>query len=441
MENLFFPEKMKTNNKNKGKGKREKGKGNLHLASSIILSTFFFFLFSFQTSAQTVTLDSVLNTIEKNNPMLKMYDEQIRSAKDYSEMAKSWMPPKVSTGPWQTPYNDFKGGMWMFTGEQMFPNSAKQNANYKFMNGMSAVESREKGVQKNQLISSAKQNFYEWIILKKKSEILIQTDSLLSYMIGVAEVRYTYNKEKLSNIYKAQADLYELRNMELMLDGDMKMKNVELNTLMNIDKNLVLNFDTSVSIKNYELQTPDTALISATRSDVKLFDEKINLIKLQQNFERSKRLPDFGISVTHMQTLSDMPGMPNLYSAMAMVTLPIVPWASKEYTSVIKSLNCKSNAVNYEKQSLLNETAGMISSLQAQIRSTKKQIANFQNNIVPTYYKSYQSSLRAYEENTENLFIVLDGLKMYLMSKINELDQLNILLKLQVNYEKELEIR
>jgi len=420
-------------NKNKAKGKRQKA--NLKYA---LLFNFYFLLFTFSSSAQVITLDSVLNIIEKNNPMLKMYDEQIRSAKDYSEMAKSWMPPKFSTGPWQTPYNDFKSGMWMFTGEQMFPNSAKQNANYKLMTGMSILETKEKSVRVNELFSAAKQNFYEWIILKKKNEILIQTDSLLSYMIGVAEVRYTYNKEKLSNIYKAQADLYELQNMELMLNGDMSMKNVELNTLMNIDKNTVLNFDTNIVVKNYELQPPDTALISATRSDVKLFDEKINLIKLQQKFEQSKRLPDFGISVSHMQTFGDMP---NLYSAMAMVTLPIVPWASKEYSSAIKGLNCKSNAVNYERQSLINLTAGNLASLQAQIKSTKNQIANFENNIVPAYYKSYQSSLSAYEENTENLFIVLDGLRMYRMSKINELNQLNTLLKLQVSYEKELEIR
>ena len=47
----------------------------------------------------------------------------------------------------------------------------------------------------------------------------------------------------------------------------------------------------------------------------------------------------------------------------------------------------------------------------------------------------------AYEQNTEDLFVVLDGLKMYRMAKMNELDELNALLKLQVDYEKEMEIR
>ena len=390
--------------------------------------------------AQVLKLDSVLSRIEKNNPMLKMYDEQINAVNNYSQMAKSWMPPTISTGPWQTPYNSFRDGMWMISGEQMIPNPAKQNANYHYMQGMTSVEQQGKGAKKNEMFTMAKQNYYEWVVLQKKYNVLVQTDSLLNYIVQVSQIRYTYNKEKINNIYKAQADLYELRNMETMLLGDMKMKNVELNTLMNLNKSNVFDVDTLLLARNYELQLPDTSLISTSRSDIKQFDASISLIKLQQQYEKTKRLPDFGISVSHMQTYSVMP-MPNYYSAMGMITIPIVPWASKEYKSNIKGLDNTANAIGFQKQSLINETAGMIATLQTQIKSTKQQLNNYNYNIIPTYYKSYQTSMIAYEQNTENLFVVLDGLKMYRMAKMNELDQLNALLKLQVDYEKEMEIR
>src|ERR1035437_2569127 len=390
--------------------------------------------------AQVLKLDSVLSRIEKNNPMLKMYDEQINAVNNYSQMAKSWMPPTISTGPWQTPYNSFRDGMWMISGEPMIPNPAKQNANYHCMQGMATVEQQGKGAKKNEMFTMAKQNYYEWVVLQKKYNVLVQTDSLLNYIVQVSQIRYTYNKEKINNIYKAQADLYELRNMETMLLGDMKMKNVELNTLMNLNKSNVFDVDTLLLARNYELQLPDTALISTSRSDIKQFDASISLIKLQQQYEKTKRLPDFGISVSHMQTYSVMP-MPNYYSAMGMVTIPIVPWASKEYKSNIKGLDNTANAISFQKQSLINEIAGMIATLQTQIKSTKQQLNNYNYIIIPTYYKSYQTSMIAYEQNTENLFVVLDGLKMYRMAKMNELDQLNALLKLQVDYEKEMEIR
>src|SRR6185369_1860954 len=124
-----------------------------------------------------------------------------------------------------------------------------------------------------------------------------------------------------------------------------------------------------------------------------------------------------------------------------MITIPIAPWATKEYKSNIKGLDNTANAISFQKQSLINETAGMIASLQTQIKTEKQQLSNYEMNIIPAFYKSYQTSMIAYEQNTADLFVVLDGLKMYRMAKMNELDQLNKLLKLQVDYEKEMEIR
>lgn len=367
-----------------------------------------------------------------------MYDEQIKGVNNYSQMTKSWMPPKISTGLWQTPYNSIGEGMWMITAEQMIPNSAKQNANYEYMQGMIPVEKHGKSAKKNEMFAMAKQNYYEWIILKKKYDLLVQTDSILNYIIHVAQIRYTYSKEKLSTIYKAQADLYGMRTMETMVLGDMRMKNVELNTLMYASKSYVFDIDTSVQAHSYELQITDTTVIASSRSDIKRFDASIGLTKLQQEYEKSKRYPDFGVSVSHMQSLGEMP---NQFSIMGMISIPIAPWSSPEYESTIKGLDNTVNAISYEKQALINETAGLIVSIQTQIQTIKKQLANYNENIIPAYYNSYQSSIAAYEQNTEDLFVVLDALKMYRMAKIDELEQRNTLLQLQVRYEKELEIQ
>lgn len=121
----------------------------------------------FGVISQVLPLDSILNRIEKNNPMLKMFDEQISAISNYSEGAKSWMPTTFTTGPWQTPYNDFRRGMWMFSSQQMIPNPTKQKANYNLMQGMSSVEKQGKGSSKNGMYTMAKQNYYEWIVLKK----------------------------------------------------------------------------------------------------------------------------------------------------------------------------------------------------------------------------------------------------------------------------------
>jgi len=389
-------------------------------------------------SMEMLSLDSVLGRIERNNTMLKMYDEQINAINNYSDGAKSWMAPTLSSGPWQTPYSNFRDGMWMTTAQQMIPNPTKQKANFEYMRAMAPVEMQGKAAKKNEMFSMAKQNYYNCIILKKKEAVLVQSDSILSYILKVAQIRYSYNKEKLNYIFKTQADLYELRNMQTMLRSEMKMNLQEINTLMNRNPSEIFEIDTNLQSHQYELKMADTSLISSKRSDIRQFDAGIDLLKLQQEYEKSKRQPDFGVSVSHMQSLNTMPSS---FAAMGMITIPIAPWASKEYKSTIKGIDNRTQAISFQKQSLINETLGKIAILQTQIESVKIQLLNYNQNIIPSYYKSYQSSLLAYEQNMEELFMVLDGLKMYRMAKVNQLNQQAELLKLEVAYEKEMEIR
>jgi outer membrane protein TolC len=440
MVKLSSPEMMNSlkHNRQVAMNNLQSAKANQHFFYCVLLIAYFQFSISFISLAQVISLDSILNRIENSNPMLKMYDQQILAVDQYAEMANSWMPPTLSTGPWQAPYNSFSDGMWMISAEQMIPNPAKQKANYKYMKSMASVEQLNQQARKNEMFTMAKQLYYDWIVLKKKIDVLAQTDSLLNDMVHLAELRYSYNKEKLNTIYKAKADLFELRNMTTMINGDIRMKNVELNTLMNLDKNLIFDVDTFIQDKNYDILLIDPETIASSRSDVKQFDASYNLIRLQQEYEKSKRLPEFGISLTHMQALSDFP---NQFSAMGMISIPIVPWASKEYKSKIKGLENEASAIRYLQQSLINESTGAIVSIQIQLKSAKQQLSDYNINIIPNYLKSYQSAMIAYEQNTEDLFVVLDGLKMYRMALVTKFDLLKTILKLQIDYEREMEIR
>src|ERR1051326_1980705 len=105
MDELLYPEKMKTFNYRKQEtGNRKQTKLFRKFANCILLiASCLLPVLSNAQNIPVLTLDSVLNRIERDNPMLKMYDEQINAINNYSQGAKSWMPTKFSTGPWQTP--------------------------------------------------------------------------------------------------------------------------------------------------------------------------------------------------------------------------------------------------------------------------------------------------------------------------------------------------
>jgi cobalt-zinc-cadmium efflux system outer membrane protein len=386
--------------------------------------------------AQHLSLDSVLYHIN-NNPALQVYDARISAQDAYAAGAKNLDAPKISAGQYQTPYQLIpNGGSFMITAEQMFTNPAKLRAKEDYMKGLSKVTAEDKSYMKNQLMAQAKQYYYDRVILEKKLALLQNIQALLEYMLKDANIRLTYGKEKLSNIYKAKADLYQLDNNREQLNNEIAQKNIMLNTLMNRDKQTSFSVDTNIVLKDYETAQTDTASLANARSDIKGISRNIDLQQLNARMEYSKRKPDFGIQAGQMMSYG---GMPNQYILMGSVTIPIVPWASKEYKANLKGIRYEVEELKQKKFDVLNQVEGQLTGLRAGISSKKKQFDNYQQNIIPALQNTYKTSLQAYEQNTGDLPSVLEGIKGLQTARMEALDNLQEILQLQVAYEREYE--
>ena len=403
--------------------------------------------------AQVMPLDSVLARIEKNNPQLQVYDAQASAYDSYAKGAKSWDAPQLGAGFFMTPYNptqwkaDNSGnamngntyngmGSFMIQGQQMIPNPAKQKANQHYMESMSAVEIANKDFLRNSLFAKAKVDYFEWLILQKKMRLLEEQEQLMNYIIKTSEVRYPYGQGKLSSIYKAKAAVVEIQNMRLMFESEMNWRRLSLNQLMNQDQMIRFDVDTNSMIKNYEKGAIDTAALSTNRSDIIAIDKNILVSRHKQHYENSRLKPDFGVQYAHMFSFGNNP---NLFTLMGMVSIPIVPWASKQYKSSAKGLDYQIQSYQKQRESIIREATAQAESIKWRISTQKKQVSLYEKTMIPALEKNYKTSLLAYEQNTEDLFIVLDALQALQLSKMELLNKKQELLLLQVEYEKTME--
>ncbi len=81
----------------------------------------------------------------------------------------------------------------------------------------------------------------------------------------------------------------------------------------------------------------------------------------------------------------------------------------------------------------------MVESVKWRINTQKKQISLYQKAMLPALEKNYKTSLLAYEQNTEDLFVVLDAIQALQMANMELLNKKQELLLLQVEYEKTIE--
>jgi outer membrane protein TolC len=396
--------------------------------------------------SQTIQLEDVLKSVEENHPQLKMHDAEIRSMDAAAEGAKSWMPPEFSTGFWMMPYNpslwkkqDMGTGMgqYMIGMQQMLPNKKRQQAESAYMKSMSAVEKENRDASLNELRAKARSAYATWVIQVRKTSVLEQNEKLLDFMIRNAEIRYRNNMGKLNAYYKAKAALGDLKLMQEMAANDVQVQRIRLSTLMNLPLS-----QHSLPDTNFQFQSINTAIDSSglarARSDIRAIEQQKQTNILQQQVESSKLKPEFGLKYDHMFGFG---GLPRQFNLMAMVRIPMASWSSKMNRANIESLKYRNEALDQQRKMMVNELTSMALEMQQEINARTRQLELYQTSIIPALRNNYQSMLMAYEQNTEELFMLYDAWESLNMMQLKFIDEQGALYQLNIQQQRILENR
>jgi outer membrane protein TolC len=403
------------------------------------------------SQAQVMTLRSVLDTIRTSHPVIRMYDNDIRSMDEAAKGARSSMPTQLGTGFFMTPYDPswwkadpgmpgMRGnpgmGSFMVSGEQMFPNRKKLDADEAYMKAMSSSEKERKNATLNELLAEAKLNYFEWVLLRRRIGVLRENEKILDFMIRNAEIRYRNNMEKISAYYKAKAALGDVKNMKLMYESDIRERRIRLNALMGRKAGTPLEIDTSYRIRDFADIEFDSTLFYGNRSDLKAIDRQIDVARLKMETERASLKPQFGVKYDHMFGFG---GSPMLFTMMGMVRVPLFAGASKMSKANVESLKWKTRSLQAQKEMLVNEYSGMAYGMRNELELKMSQMKLYEEEIIPALRNNYRTMQLAYEQNTGELFMLYDAWETLNMKQLEYLKLVEDALRLQVSIERLIE--
>ena len=412
----------------------------------LIITAVLAFLYT-TIDAQQMSLPAVMDSIAANHPVVKMYNAEIRSMDAAAKGARSWMPPTVGAGFFMTPYNaklwqrdgDMLGmGSVAVSVEQMFPNRKKLNANENLMKAMSAVEKEKLYAALNENFQDAKKLYYSSIVLDKKLKVVKENEKMLDFMIRNAEIRYKNGLSKISAYYKAKAALGSSKNMQLMYENDLRVNRIRLNALMGRDPLAPLEIEPEYNLNDYSLETFGQDLFYQNRSDLRGIDREINIAKLKQDLEKQNLKPEFGVKFENMFGFG---GQPMQFSLMLMVKLPFVSWASGMNKANIESLKLKEEALQAQKEMMVNEYSGMAYGMRNELDLNKNQLKLYEDTIIPALKNNYKSMQLGYEQNTEELFMLYDAWEQLNMAQLDYFEILTKALQTQTEIDRLIERR
>lgn len=391
---------------------------------------------------KTLSLDSIISAIENNNILLESFVYKQQSLDYKAEAQSAWMAPMAGAGTFMTPYpgqkimNGADKGSVMFQFEQAIPNKSKQQAKKDYFLSMKNGVKAEREIMLNEMRAYARELYFNWIIAEKKISLLEKNYPLLEMLKKIAEVRYPYSQSPLGEIYKAEAEIQNNKNDILELKAETDYAKARINSLMQLPPEHDFQPDTSFLINYQPILLPDSVLLSEKRKDAELL--RFNTISLQKSIEAKalERKPEFSIRFDHMSPLGGM--MPQAYSIMGMMTIPLAPWSAKGYKTEIKSMNADILAMERERSALLNETQGRLTGLHYRIEKLNQKISGLKDYVIPAYQKTLDANFLSYQENNLPLSEVLISWKEVRNKEMELLNESLNLYKLIIEYEKEL---
>lgn len=392
---------------------------------------------------EILTVDQVVEAVSRNNLSVRALDSRIKSSEAKVEGAGAWMAPMVGAGTFMTPYpgaelmDKSERGSWMFSAEQEIPNPAKTKAKRKYLATQSAIDLAGQQMRINQLKAKAKALYYDIVVLYKRLGYQSESKMIMQSMKKLAEIRYPYNQGALGQVFKAEGRLHETENMLLMTKGEIQSKKIALNALMNRKSNHDFQIDTTLEVQFKPVAVLDTAYLSDRRSDVKQMDRSILAMEYNIDQMRKEAKPDFKVRFEHMLPRSSM--MPNQYSFMGMLSIPIAPWSSGMYKSEVKAMNFEQEAMKKERESMLIEMLGMTRGMEYSLRSMETQVKTYEDRILPALRKNLKVSMLSYQENKGDLNTVIDAWETVNMSQMTYVEQLQLYYKMIVDYEENIE--
>lgn len=392
--------------------------------------------------ATLLSLDSILQRIDKNNVLLQSYGLKAESYKYSAEAATSWMAPMVGLGTFMTPYPNMKimdgrdRGNLMLQIEQDIPNTSKLNAKKKYIASQANVERANRDITLNDFKAQAKRLYYNWLIAAQRIKVLQENERIMIMMKKIEEVRYPYNQSQLGNVFKADAKIEENYNMIRMQEGTIAKARAWLNSLMNAPGNAMFDIDSAYQPVFRAAVSHDTAMLANVRKDVLKMNASIHSMQLNIESMQKEKKPDFRVRFDHMYPLDA--AMPTSFSVMGMISIPLAPWASKMYKNEVKAMQYNIQGMEKERAAMLQETQGMLYGMQYEIQSMQKRITGMEEKIIPALKKTFDANFLVYQENKIQLPAVIDAWEAQTMMQMNVLDEKLKLYEMIVDYEKEL---
>jgi cobalt-zinc-cadmium efflux system outer membrane protein len=389
------------------------------------------------------SVDSLIDEALRNNTQLKALKDKIKSAEYKSETVGYLPAPAIGLEFSQVPLTD----------PNPFSNALSQNLSISqmFMPGgkltaMSAAEKKNVSIAgseydafKLKLIADIKTKYYEIWMIEHHMELRDETRVLLKNLLQSAEQLYTTGKAKYSDVLMIKAELASNNTKTELFQDDLEAAVYEMNTLLGRDPG-----NTELAVQhNWEA---DSLKLSRDELFEKLSNKNPSLKKMKYMIEMNRLeitannkelIPDImvqgmvmrmpkGMIVTSQTPMEEL-GMGEteyMYSIMASITLPFMPWSAGKYANKEAELNASISGLSTEKSYMEKTMNSELNKFLEKLQSADRQLKLYKNEVIPLYRQTLDAQVIEFQNSRISINDVINTMQMLIMKEEEEAEYL-----------------
>lgn len=397
-------------------------------------------IFSFFENSFAQSVDSLINEAMLNNPYLKSIEQKIYSGQYRAESVDYLPPPSLGVQFDQIPIKEIN--IWnsaisnSLSLSQMFPLGGKLSA----MNNVELqnveVTKRDYDSYKINLIAQIKMQYYNIWQIERKLDVQQGTIDLLNNILSSVDVSYQVNRINQADLLTIKSEVASNNAQLVILKKQREAEIYKLNKLLGRKLNsneIVIEKSIAEDSLTYSQDELETILIDSNPS-LRKMGTMIEMNKAMVNANNSELVPDLMIEGMFMRmpqgmiltSQSDigMIGMEPasteyMYSLMASITLPFVPWSSGKYSNKEEELLSDIKGIEYEKNNMQREMITELQTAFVKLKTAQELINLYTKEVIPSYEQAAESQLANYQNNRTNITTVIDSYRMLLMQRMN----------------------
>ena len=376
----------------------------------IILGILFFLSHGFSFSAETVSLNSLIDEALSKNPQIQAARARYEAASARVTLLRTLEDPRVEyeydkiTADMDAVMNGKTAPMRTFAVSQEVPFPTKLFSRRQAAQKEASSFEQEYKETERKVVQDLKNAYFSLFLINKKIRLTKENLDLVKQFVEIADKKYSVNKAGQQDALRAQVEYSKLSSQLVLLEQEERIAQSLLNSLLNRapdaqigileDKN-----DAALEINEEKMLT----LAKKNRPELRSFEEMVKKSEIDLSLAKQEYLPDFMFKYKR----EERNGGAGSWAGMVGVTVPL--WFWEKQNSFVREAKANVEVAKADYQATENTVLFEARSSFARFAAAKNLVKIYETGVLPQAQAALETATLGYQSDKIGFLDLLDS--------------------------------